>query len=196
MRCVSLANNHMLDCTETGLLDTLSCLDAAGIAHAGAGVDLKAAVRPACFRAGALTIGMASITNQMRAFAAGAERAGTLFVKIAPSRESAALLDHLVMFLRGRGAEFLVLSVHWGPNLRPWPPRAYRAFARMAIEAGFDLVHGHSAHILQAVEFHESGLILYDTGDFARRLLGVSGRYERTARSSSSSRRRSAGFHA
>lgn len=166
VRCVSLANNHILDCNEVGLRETLQHLDSAGIAHAGAGTDLKAAVRPASFRAGQLVVGMASITNQMRAYAAGAARPGTLFVPVKPNRESATLLDHLVMLLRGRGAEFLVLSVHWGPNLRPWPPRAYQAFARLAIEAGFDLVHGHSAHILQAVEFHGSGLILYDTGDF------------------------------
>jgi poly-gamma-glutamate synthesis protein (capsule biosynthesis protein) len=37
---------------------------------------------------------------------------------------------------------------------------------RQAIEAGFDIVHGHSAHILQALEYHQDGLILYDTGDF------------------------------
>lgn len=27
-------------------------------------------------------------------------------------------------------------------------------------------MHGHSAHLLQAVEFHRTGLILYGTGDF------------------------------
>jgi poly-gamma-glutamate capsule biosynthesis protein CapA/YwtB (metallophosphatase superfamily) len=165
VRCVSLANNHVLDCTETGLFDTLRHLGEAGIAHAGAGANLAAAIRPTSFRAGGLIVGVASVTNQMRPFSARAARPGTFHVSIRPNDEAGALLDLLVMFLRGRGAEFLVLSVHWGPNLRTWPPRSYQAFARMAIDAGFDVVHGHSAHLLQALEFRKSGLILYDTGD-------------------------------
>ena len=36
IRCVCLANNHMLDYCERGLLDTLETLDHAGIRHAGA----------------------------------------------------------------------------------------------------------------------------------------------------------------
>src|SRR6059058_2005009 len=37
VQLVSLANNHVLDFGVQGLLDTLDHLDAAGIAHAGAG---------------------------------------------------------------------------------------------------------------------------------------------------------------
>ena len=28
------------------------------------------------------------------------------------------------------------------------------------------MIHGHSAHIFQGVEFYQKGVILYDTGDF------------------------------
>ena len=52
---VSLANNHTLDYGADGLAQTLETLDAAGIAYAGAGPDLKAARRPAILEAGALT---------------------------------------------------------------------------------------------------------------------------------------------
>src|SRR5262249_24064988 len=44
---VALANNHTLDFEVAGLLDTIAFLDAAGIAHAGAGRNLAAARRPA-----------------------------------------------------------------------------------------------------------------------------------------------------
>jgi poly-gamma-glutamate synthesis protein (capsule biosynthesis protein) len=46
------------------------------------------------------------------------------------------------------------------------PPPRFQSFARAAIEMGFDIVHGHSAHVFQGVEPHGRGLILYDTGDF------------------------------
>ena len=45
--CCVLANNHVLDWGQAGLLDTLATLEALGIATAGAGRDLTAASRPA-----------------------------------------------------------------------------------------------------------------------------------------------------
>uniref|UniRef100_UPI003CC7F0D5 CapA family protein n=1 Tax=Nocardia asiatica TaxID=209252 RepID=UPI003CC7F0D5 len=43
----ALANNHVLDFGIPGMADTLAALDAAGIAHAGAGPDLAGARAPA-----------------------------------------------------------------------------------------------------------------------------------------------------
>jgi poly-gamma-glutamate synthesis protein (capsule biosynthesis protein) len=34
------------------------------------------------------------------------------------------------------------------------------------IDNGASIIHGHSAHIFQAVEVYRRGIILYDTGDF------------------------------
>src|SRR6266496_3474424 len=47
VRVVSLANNHILDFGPEGLADTIEALDAAGIAHSGAGLDEAEARRPA-----------------------------------------------------------------------------------------------------------------------------------------------------
>ena len=43
----ALANNHVMDWGYDGLSETLQTLDAAGIAHAGAGNDLEEAMQPA-----------------------------------------------------------------------------------------------------------------------------------------------------
>ena len=42
-----MANNHVLDWGYDGLSETLKTLDAAGIAHAGAGNDAEEAMQPA-----------------------------------------------------------------------------------------------------------------------------------------------------
>jgi len=47
--CCCLANNHILDWGYEGLAETLRTLDAAGIAHAGAGRDAAEAAAPAVF---------------------------------------------------------------------------------------------------------------------------------------------------
>lgn len=48
---VSLANGHSLDFREDGLFDTWEALAAAGIRHAGSGVDRNRALRPAILTA-------------------------------------------------------------------------------------------------------------------------------------------------
>lgn len=165
-RCLALANNHMLDFAAEGLLDTRRHLAEAGIACAGAGADARQAAAPAMFEAGGLRIGFASITNTVRSFAARPDRPGTNYWKIRTDRTNLERLATVVHGLRRDGADVVVLSIHWGPNYRWWPPQRYRRFARQAIELGVDIVHGHSAHVLQAVEYHGKGLILYDTGDY------------------------------
>lgn len=166
IRYVSLANNHVLDFDVQGLLDTLAHLDAAGIAHAGAGRDPDDAMRPAVVTVGGLTVGVIATTDNEPAFAAGPDRPGTCFTEIRADPTVLAPIEQQVAALRAAGADLVVLSVHWGPNMVERPPPRFRDFAHAVLDRGVDLLHGHSAHIFQAVERHGRGLILYDTGDF------------------------------
>ncbi len=165
-KCLALANNHMIDYGAEGLFDTRKHLEAAGIAFAGAGADPDQATKPALFTAGQVRIGFISITNTVPAFRAKPDRPGTSYWRIRNDRQTIGRLAGLIYDLRHAGAELIILSVHWGPNYRWWPTQRHKAFARHAIDLGVDIVHGHSAHILQAVEFHGKGVILYDTGDY------------------------------
>jgi poly-gamma-glutamate synthesis protein (capsule biosynthesis protein) len=63
-------------------------------------------------------------------------------------------------------SDFVIVSMHWGPNMRLRPPRLFRNFAHRVIAAGADVFWGHSAHVVQAIELIDGRPILYDTGDF------------------------------
>jgi poly-gamma-glutamate synthesis protein (capsule biosynthesis protein) len=136
VRFVCLANNHMLDYGERGLLDTLQALD--GVAA----------------------------TDNMPTFAAGLDRPGTNFVEIADKPTNLEWIDRSVNESRQAGADLVVLSLHWGPNMRVAPSQRFRRFAHAVIERGVDVIHGHSAHVVQAVERYKRGIILYDVGNF------------------------------
>ena len=166
IRCVNLANNHALDYEDRGLIETLERLDAGGIAHAGAGRNLADAIRPALVEVDGGRVGVIGVTDTMPEFAAGRCRPGTNVLRIDDRNATLGLLGLLIRELRLSGADTIVLSVHWGPNLRTRPPTRFRRFARAAVELGVDIVHGHSAHLIQGVERWGDGLILYDTGDF------------------------------
>lgn len=163
---VALANNHILDFRAEGLFDTIRALDAAGIAHAGAGRDAAEAASPAVLTLPSLSAGVIAATDTMRSFRSGPAAPGTNYIEV--SRASPALdrIAAAAQALRAGGAALVVLSLHWGPNMRLRPLERFRDFARTAIDRGVDIVHGHSAHVFHGIERHAGGVILYDTGNF------------------------------
>lgn len=166
IRYVSLANNHVLDFEEQGLLDTLRHLDDAGIQHAGAGRDLADAMTPAMVDVAGYRIGIIALTDNEPAFAAQPNRPGTYYAPIETTPAVLAPIERRVMALADAGADLIVLSIHWGPNMVSAPRSGFRRFAEAVLDRGVDLLHGHSAHIFQGIARRDGQLALYDTGDF------------------------------
>jgi len=166
IRFVCLANNHIMDFSESGLCDTIEALDACDIKHAGAGRNLHEAGAPVTVVLNGLTVGLIAATDNMRAFAAGPDRPGTNFIEFDANPAEIEWISRSVTALHEAGAGLIVLSAHWGPNMRRKPSRRFRRFAHAAIECGVDVIHGHSAHVVQAIEQHRNSVILYDTGNF------------------------------
>ena len=67
---------------------------------------------------------------------------------------------------REQDPDLVIASLHWGPNWETAPADKQKTFARWLIEHGVDVVHGHSAHVLQGIEVHQGRPIIYDAGDF------------------------------
>src|SRR5690606_9051287 len=76
--------------------------------------------------------------------------------------EMQSTLPDRVRALRAeRPHDTIVVSLHWGAGgERPIHP-GQRALAHAIIDAGADLILGHHAHLLQAVEARGEGLIVY-----------------------------------
>lgn len=161
----SLANNHSLDFDVPGMLETIAVLDRAGIAHAGAGRTLAEARAPAWLSAGGLRIAVLAFADHPLAWAATPESPGINYTPVSLDEEDFAPVAAAIAAVRAQ-ADLVLFSIHWGPNMRARPAPHFRAFARRVIEAGVDLFWGHSAHVVQGIEFHQGKPILYDTGDF------------------------------
>lgn len=165
----SLANNHTLDFEERGLLDTLKHLEAAGIRHAGAGRDTEEAMRPAILEEGsdhAGRVALVAFTDNEPPFAAGPDRPGTNYLPVSLEPQILDRVEAAIAGAREAGAETVVFSNHWGPNMVQRPPNLFRRFAHSVVDRGADIYYGHSAHVFQGVEIYRSKPILYDTGDF------------------------------
>jgi poly-gamma-glutamate synthesis protein (capsule biosynthesis protein) len=155
--CVTLANNHAMDYGAIALLDTVAHLDAAGIAHAGAGATEEEARMPAAIAPAGTSVAVVSVTDHPAAYAAGPDRPGVAYADLRHEHPQ-WLLDTVA----GVDADVVLVSPHWGPNMVGEPVRHVRAAARALVDAGATLVAGHSAHVFHGVE----PPVLFDLGDF------------------------------
>lgn len=161
---VSLANNHISDYRDRGVVDTVRHLRAAGIATVGAGPTERQARRPVIFRVGSTRIGFVAYLERklpfnlyLRMYAVGGRTGAAML--------NAADLEHDIRRLRPK-VDVLIVSVHWGKNYRPVTDDQ-RAYARRLAELGVDLVVGHHPHDIQPVEKRGKTVILYSLGNYA-----------------------------
>jgi poly-gamma-glutamate capsule biosynthesis protein CapA/YwtB (metallophosphatase superfamily) len=156
----SLANNHILDFGSPGLIETIEVLGSVGIQHVGAGRTLEEATAPAVLERRGVTVGILGYTDNEPDWAAANGRPGTHYISVDEIPRAQADVEAL----RER-VDVVIVTIHWGPNMRLRPAPEYRRFAQAVIDAGADVLHGHSAHVFQGIETRGRGLILYDTGD-------------------------------
>jgi poly-gamma-glutamate capsule biosynthesis protein CapA/YwtB (metallophosphatase superfamily) len=163
----SLANNHVLDFREPALRDTIAHLTGAGVEAAGAGPDREAALESVVVDVGGLTVATIALTDQWPAYAAGEESPGTAYVPLDRTDPTTrALVGDALERVSAAAPDLVLASLHWGPNWETAPDATQESFARWLIERGVDIVHGHSAHVLQGVEVYRGRPIVYDAGDF------------------------------
>ena len=165
VRAASLANNHIMDFGDTGLLETLANLDRAGVAHAGAGRNLAEARRPAELDIGGLRVVFIAATDNQPDWEATEDRPGIFYVPIRPADPKFAGLLSLVAAARA-SADLVIVSLHWGPNWGYDPPAEHRTAARRLVEHGADIIFGHSAHVFRGIEVIDGRPVFYSCGDF------------------------------
>jgi poly-gamma-glutamate synthesis protein (capsule biosynthesis protein) len=179
--CAVLANNHVLDWGARGLLETLDTLAKARIRVAGAGRTPTEAEGPAVIDLGT--------RGRILVFALGAFDAGV------PAEWSATVTQPGVSWIGDysvgaarrtsdlvtrakQPGDLVVVSLHWGPNWGYAIPDEHHQFAHRLIDAGVDIVFGHSSHHVKAVEVYRGRLILYGCGDFLNDYEGIQSRAE------------------
>ncbi len=157
----TLANNHVYDYGETGLLETLSHCREAGLEVCGAGRNLEEAMRPWVWEQNGQRIGILNLCD-LEEGAADWEKAGTASIHH----------PHMRDFVREArsSVDVLVLVVHGGREYVPVPPPYWRN-AVLAAGREADLVVGHHPHVPQGMTLlrREDGVkvpVIFSTGNF------------------------------
>lgn len=177
--CCVLANNHVLDWERVGLLETLSTLEKANIAYAGAGRDAETAAAPAILtppkggRVLVFAFGSPSAGVPPQ-WAAAPEKPGVNLLS-RPTREAAERISQTISTYAAPD-DIVVVSIHWGGNWGYEIEDEHIEFAHRLIDASnVHIVHGHSSHHVKGIEVYRGKLVLYGCGDFINDYEGISG---------------------
>jgi len=136
---VSLANNHIRNGGDQGVLDTMANLDAVGVAHVGAGANLAAADTPGWLSAGGIKVAV---------LAYSAVGPGNWATNIRPGA-TPLQTDRVVADIRAvkaAGADVVIVMPHWGQEYSYMLSAAQKSQASAFVAAGADLVLGSHSH--------------------------------------------------
>jgi poly-gamma-glutamate synthesis protein (capsule biosynthesis protein) len=170
---VSLANNHSMDFGVDALFETMDILAHHGIASVGAGMNETSARRSANFIRGDVKISVLAYSwNFYLTVEATTDKPGVAVVQRDQTSEKSevAVAQHRKMAQNikcaKKWADVVIVSFHWGWEYAKYPTETDRKTARLAIDAGANLVVGHHPHVIQGVERYQGGLICYSLGNF------------------------------
>lgn len=177
--CCVLANNHVLDWGEAGLIETLETLEAVDIRMAGAGRNQAQAEAPAIMevpgKGRVLIFSFGDVSSGVPpSWTASETRPG---INLIPnlSTATAERIAKRVRAMRQPG-DVAVISIHWEGNWGYPVPSRQRTFAHALIDGGgADILHGHSSHHPKGIEVYRNRPILYGCGDFLNDYEGIGG---------------------
>ncbi|MGH8933662.1 MAG: CapA family protein [Egibacteraceae bacterium] len=157
----STAANHALDARADGVAATLDHLDQVGLGHAGTARDAREAAIPRLYDVQGVTIGHLSYTYGLNGLPLPVDQ---------PWLANLIDANHILAQahgIRAAGAEFVVLSMHWGIEYHSQPTAEQTALAHQLLpSADIDLIVGHHAHVVQPVEKIGAEYAIYGLGNF------------------------------
>ncbi len=156
---VSLANNHIMDFNDEGLVSTIEILDKNSIYHCGAGINIEEANKPVIIEKQGFKIAFLGYSMTFpKEFYAGKNKPGTAYPYILRFKKSLKELSSI--------SDFIIVSIHWGAEGEKFPKQYQKNFAHFAINSGANIVIGHHPHVIQGIEIYKNGLIFYSLGNF------------------------------
>ncbi len=157
----STASNHAMDRNVDGVTSTVTAFERRGLHQAGMARTSLEAAEPTLYDAGDLVVGHVSFTYGLNGFTPPADRPWLVDV-IDP-----AAIEAKAAAARAAGADYVVLSLHWGDEYQSNPSADQTALAnRLAAHPDIDLIIGHHAHVVQPASLIGDTPVVFGLGNF------------------------------
>jgi poly-gamma-glutamate synthesis protein (capsule biosynthesis protein) len=156
----SVASNHALDRGAPGMASTLAHLERVGLRHAGGARSAEEQATPSIYEVHGIRIGHLSYAYGFNGFELPADAPWTV------NRIDVPTILAEAARARAAGAEFVVLSLHWGAEYRHAPtPDQEQLAAQLLASPDVDLILGHHAHVVQPVGRVGDEVVVYGMGN-------------------------------
>ena len=157
----SLASNHATDAGREGIVGTIGALDRVQVAHAGMAVSPEARDEVTLIEVGSATVAHLSYTYGFNNGALDTDES-----HLSNVIDKAAILDE-ARRARSAGADFVMLSLHWGTNYTSDLDETQVGLGpRLLASPDIDLIVGHHAHMVQPVVQIGGEFLVYGLGNF------------------------------
>lgn len=160
---VTLANNHVYDYGEIGLLDTMDCLNEAGMPYLGAGENFEEASKILYYVLNGRKVAIVSATQIERTKQYTKEATATecgVFKMLNPEKFLQVIEE------AEANSDYVIAVVHWGTEGNLMPEASQQKLARQFVDAGVDAIIGGHPHRLQGVCYVEDVPVAYSLGNF------------------------------
>ncbi|OQB25406.1 MAG: Capsule biosynthesis protein CapA [Firmicutes bacterium ADurb.Bin182] len=159
---LTTANNHIYDYQAEGLIKTLEMLDRYNVLHTGAFGEPGERV-PLIVKAKGFSVAIFAYTDILN------KKPEKDFAYMVNRYDEAAIKADIEQ-ARAAGADFVIVSMHWGIEHTHKPLKSQRNMAKYIAGAGADLIIGAHPHCMQPVELIETDRgsvpVFYSLGNF------------------------------
>jgi poly-gamma-glutamate synthesis protein (capsule biosynthesis protein) len=157
IKCCMLANNHVSDGGQQGIVETMSILDKANIKSIGAGINADCIVHFYIQEVGGVRFGFYNVGE-------------TMYNKPTKDKAGVWLYDEYIVCKEleqlKQNCDFLIVIYHGGIEKFQYPsPEIRKRFHRMA-DCGADMILSQHTHCVGCEEWYNGSYLLYGQGDF------------------------------
>ncbi|MEX0967209.1 MAG: CapA family protein [Bacteroidia bacterium] len=154
----NLANNHIMDFGNAGLLQTFSILNKKQLPHFGAGKNAAEASQPVYLEKNGVTVALIGCAHK-EGMMASENEPGVFYVG------HHKLLRQQAEQAR-QSADWVVLNYHGGEEFTRFPQPTRRRLLRKLLQLPVDFIVAHHPHVVQGVEEFNGKYIFWSLGNF------------------------------
>lgn len=152
------ASNHTLDQGQAGVDDTIKALDKAGIEHTGSASSAAEQEEPPILDVNGVKVAFLAYTEMTNGVAPPKRYSVNL-------AKAPAILDD-ARAARDRGAEVVIVNMHWGEEFVAEPSDSQTKLAKKLTESpDITAVIGQHVHIVQPIDTVNGKIVVYGEGN-------------------------------
>jgi poly-gamma-glutamate synthesis protein (capsule biosynthesis protein) len=161
----STASNHSLDGGQPGIDGTNDALDDAGVKHTGSFSSRKRSNKPTFLRVDGYKLGFVAYTDATNGFRAPHPWSLNEYSPSNPKAGAKAIIAD-ARKARDKGADAVIVQIHWGDENSPRPNASQIAVAKKLTAAKVvTVVVGQGPHVVQPIERINGKFVVFSEGN-------------------------------